>query len=436
MHIHFWNQLSAIEQQNLLERPKASQPDSIREKTQAIIDQVREEGDAALIDLTVLHDKVKLTQLTTTLAEFSAAKNQIRKEALAAIERAQQQITTYHQAQQPEIRKIETAPGIYCERQPRAIDRVGLYVPGGSAPLISTLLMLAIPAQLAGCSLKVLCTPPNKNGTIDPHLLYAAELCGIQQIFKIGGAQAVAAMAYGTESVPKVDKIFGPGNAFVLAAKMLVSQDAKGASIDMPAGPSELLVIADDNANADFVAADLLSQAEHGIDSQVILLTMSVDFANQVHGALNQQLSQLSRRTIAEQSLAHGRIIVVTSLEQAFSISNRYAPEHLSLQITHPENFLTEIHNAGAVFLGDWSAETMGDYITGSNHVLPTSGFARAYSGLSLVDFMKFISFQKVSRPGLQALGPFAEQLAELEGLDAHRNAVSIRLGVDFHPEH
>ncbi len=428
MKTHTWNNLSATEQQLQLARPASSQLYSIQEKTQKIIDRVKAEGDSALIALTATHDQVALAQLAITASEFTTAKNQISSKAQAALKSAFQQITTYHQAQQPGIHKIETAPGIYCERLPRAIDRVGLYVPGGSAPLISTLLMLAIPAQLAGCPLRILCTPPNKAGTIDPHLLAAAELCDIQQIYKVGGAQAIAAMAYGTQSIPKVDKIFGPGNAWVTAAKMLVSQDANGASIDMPAGPSELLVIADSHANPEFVAADLLSQAEHGPDSQVLLLTPSAELAAQVNNELRQQLPHLLRCAIAEQALEHGRIIIVPTLDQAFIISNTYAPEHLSLQVANPENYLPHISNVGAVFMGTWSAEAMGDYITGSNHVLPTSGFARACSGLSLVDFMKFISVQKVTESALHKLGPFVEHLAELEGLGAHKNAVSIRL--------
>jgi histidinol dehydrogenase len=428
MKIYNWNQLSEAEQQKVLQRPSLSTDNSIKEKTQDIINQVILNSDAALKELTARYDRVNLNQLQTSLAEFEEANAQINEFNMAAIKFAYKQINTFHAAQLMQSEVIETYPGIYCERQSRPIARVGLYVPGGTAPLISTLLMLAIPAQIAGCPLKILCTPANSNGKLDPNLLVAAKLCGIEHIFKVGGAQAIAAMAYGTKSIPKVDKIFGPGNSWVTQAKLLVSQDPNGASIDMPAGPSEVMVIADDCANPNYVAADLLSQAEHGKDSQVILICLSQEFALEVQRAIKLQEITLSRREIIDQALLNSRIIVAENIKQAIAINNLYAPEHLILQVMQPEKYIADVQNAGAVFLGPWSAETMGDYVTGSNHVLPTNGYARSYSGLSLSDFMKCISFQTVTLKAIQEIGGFAEKLAEMEGLAAHKQAISLRL--------
>lgn len=428
MKITNWNNLTEREKKQLLMRPNATDKNTIREKTQDILNAVKTGGDDILISLTAKYDRAQLKQLTVTAEEFQKAFQAISADAKQAILFAKTQLETNHQAQLPKNHIIKTCEGIFCERQARPIPRVGLYIPGGSAPLVSTVLMLAIPAKIAGCPLKILCTPPNEQGEIDPHLLYAAELCGIELVYKIGGAQAIAAMAYGTETIPKVDKIFGPGNAWVTQAKILVSQDSEGASIDMPAGPSEVMVIADDNANPDFVAADLLSQAEHGPDSQVMLITLSEEFARSVSQATKTQLEKLPRRHIATQSLSHSQIILAQNIEQAIEISNCYAPEHLILQITHPEKYVDLIQNAGAVFLGRFAAETLGDYVTGSNHVLPTNGYARSISGLSVTDFLKFISFQTVTRAGLEKVGCYAEKLAEIEGLHAHQYAVSLRL--------
>ncbi len=428
MKIHYWDKLSIQEKTAVLQRPASSISLDLAEKTQAILQQVKSQGDSALIKLTAQYDGVQLNNLSVSEQEINAAVQQINISAKQAIEFAQQQITRYHQAQIKDSQIIETFSGVVCERQARAIEKVGLYIPGGSAPLISTVLMLAVPAQIAGCHLRILCTPPNKEGNIDPHILYAAKLCGIQSIYKVGGAQAIAAMAYGTETIPQVNKIFGPGNSWVTQAKLLIAQDSQGASIDMPAGPSEVMVIADETANPAFVAADLLAQAEHGADSQVMLIALSTTFADAVLENLQQQLEHLSRKHIVQQALAHSNIIIAETIEAAVAISNQYAPEHLILQIENPELTISQITNAGAVFLGAWTPETLGDYVTGSNHVLPTYGYAKTFSGLSMNDFMKIISFQQVTPEGIKNIGPYAEKLAELEGLDAHKNAVTLRL--------
>ncbi len=421
-----WNQLSNLEKTKALARPQSAS--NISAKVAAIIDAVRAEGDQALLNFTQEFDRVTLSSLQVGADEFTQARQNIAPELLSAMNFAFKQIEAYHRAQMPKASSIETTPGIVCERQARPIDAVGLYIPGGSAPLISTVLMLGVPARLAGCTTKVLCTPANKNGVVDPAILVAAQLCGIDQVFKVGGAQAIAAMAYGTKSIPKVLKIFGPGNAWVTAAKVLVAQDPQGALIDMPAGPSELMVLADEAANPEYIAADLLSQAEHGPDSQVLCISTSGTQINKVKAAIIAQTQGALRQNIIEQSLAHARFIEVQDIDTALDIANTYAPEHLILQVREPSKYMAKINNAGAVFLGPWSAETMGDYITGSNHVLPTHGYARNISGLSLLDFMKFISFQTVSRKGLEVAGPYAEIMAQQEGLMAHKNAVSIRL--------
>ena len=427
MKKYIWNKLSALEQNSILQRPVSANQNECRAQTTKIIAQVQQQGDCALINLTQQYDGVSLNNFLVTADEFSDAYQQIDTETLAAIKFAYEQITAQHAAYLPSAKNISIISGVACQRQPRPIPRVGLYVPGGSAPLVSTALMLGVPSRLANCPLRVLCTPANKEGKINPYLLVAASLSGIDQVYKLGGAQAIAAMAYGTESIPKVDKIFGPGNAWVTQAKILVAQDPLGASIDMPAGPSELVVIADNNANPDFVAADLLSQAEHGPDSQVMLITLSEELATAVEQALEKQLSLLSRRSIAEKSLLYARVIIVEAVAQAIAISNQYAPEHLILQTAQAQSYVGQIQNAGAVFR-NWAPETVGDYVTGSNHVLPTSGYARNYSGLSVLDFMKFINVQTVTEEGLQAIGPYAAEIAEIEGLTAHKQAVVLRL--------
>ncbi len=430
MKIVNWNKLTESEKKVALLRPILSLENNLVFKTQEILNQAKLKGDEALFNFTKKFDGVVLNSLQVTDNEFEAALNEINPEDLEAIKFTKKQIETNQLAQIPAIKIIKTHDNqVICEIRPRPIDRVGLYIPGGSAPLVSTVLMLAIPAAIANCPLKIICTPPNAAGKINSAILVAAKLCGIEKVYKVGGAQAIAAMAYGTKSIPKVDKIFGPGNAWVTEAKKQIAQDAMiSTSIDMPAGPSELLMIADDNANPDYVAADLLSQAEHGIDSQVILIALSESFALRVIEKINAQIEKLSRKNIAIESLKNGRIIISKTILEAISISNIYAPEHLILQIDNPNQYADQIQNSGAVFLGEFAPETVGDYVTGSNHVLPTSGYAKSYSGLSIKDFMKFINFQTVTRSGLKIIGPYAEKLASMEGLDAHQYAVSVRL--------
>jgi len=415
MKIENWATLNATQQNQLLQRPTAI---ADFEPVSAIIRQVRERQDQALYEYTELFDKVKLNRLSLS-TESKLELNPAIKTAIAQIERYNQaQIQEEWQSQQD---------GVKLWRSTRPIQRVGLYVPGGTALLLSTLMMLAIPARIAGCPIRVVCIPPDRQGEINPLLLATAQACGIDRIFTIGGAQAIAAMAYGTESVPKVDKILGPGNSWVTRAKQIVAQDPMGATIDMPAGPSELLIIADESANPEFVAADLLAQAEHGPDSQVILVSTSTALIAATQQAALEQAKALPRHAIVSQSLEHARWIKVDSLTQAIDISNRYAPEHLSLQIEAPESVCSDIQAAGSVFVGHYTPETYGDYITGSNHVLPTAGYARSISGLGLRDFMTTISFQKVDRSQINRLGQAAKWLAETEMLRGHANAITIR---------
>jgi histidinol dehydrogenase len=427
MKIINWNTLSETERNGYLQRPALS-IDALKPSTQRIIETVRRDGDAALLSYTEQFDQVCLNSLSVSESEFAAAEKQIDKTTDQFLQTAIDRIDNYQRKCLPQETIIDTQDGIVCLRRPVAIDSVGLYVPGGDTPLISTLMMLALPAKIAGCTTRIVCTPPQANGSINPLLLVAARRCGIETIIPVGGAQAIAAMAYGTKSVPKVAKLFGPGNAWVTCAKSCVANDPNGSAIDMPAGPSEILIIADDSANPEFVAADLLSQAEHGPDSQVILVTPQQRIAEQVLAAIERQQASLPRQTIIRQSLRASVCIVVDNLDSAIAISNQYAPEHLSLQIAKPESYLDKITNAGAVFVGPWSVETMGDYINGSNHVLPTYGMANSISGLSVTDFMKSISIQQVSAEGLSQLGPTAAYLAQCEGLLAHSNAVTTRL--------
>lgn len=422
-----WQSLNALQRSQVLMRPVMKNRD-IANITAQIIAQVRQGGDQALRQLTAEYDKVQLTDLAVTAEEFQQANIALSAAAKAALKKAAANIRSFHQAQSLKDISVTTTPGIICELQYRPIPRVGLYVPGGTAPLPSAVLMLAIPAAIAGCSERVLCTPPSRNGNIDPHILFAAQLCGIEKVYKIGGAQAVAAMAYGTESVPKVDKIYGPGNAWVTQAKLLVSRDLQGAACDMPAGPSEQMVIADKTANPQWAAADLLSQAEHGSDSQVMLVTDDAAMLNAVIEAVQTQVATLPRRSICETALQHSYAILVPDLTTAFAVANEYAPEHLLLQIAEPRRWMQKIHHAGSVFLGHWTTESMGDYASGTNHVLPTYGLARSYSGLSLADFMKRITFQEATAAGMNELGPTVALLAEIEGLVAHQRAVTIRL--------
>ncbi|WP_299708840.1 histidinol dehydrogenase [uncultured Pontibacter sp.] len=387
---------------------------------------VQERGDAGLFELTQKYDGVQLDSLYTTAEEIVAAEAVLSEELKAAILQAYSNINLFHAQQAEQTKQVETMPGVTCWRKSVAIEKVGLYIPGGTAPLFSTLLMLGVPAKLAGCSEIILCTPPSKDGTIHPAILYTASLLGIARIAKVGGAQAIAAMAFGTESVPAVNKIFGPGNQYVTVAKQMLSKT--GVAIDLPAGPSEVLVIADDSANPAFVAADLLSQAEHGADSQVILLTTSAKFLTEVEKELEAQLDVLPRKEFATKALNNSLGILLSDVKEMLAFSNLYAPEHLIIAISDFEAVLDEITNAGSVFLGNFSPESAGDYASGTNHTLPTNGYARAYSGVSLDSFVKKITFQYVTPEGLLNIGNTIEVMAEAEGLEAHKNAVSIRL--------
>ena len=428
MQRYIWEELSPSEQDRLLQRPALAADDRLRREVAGILARVRSEGDSALVELTRELDRVEITGLLVSSREFDEAKTALQPAERSAIRMAAENISRFHRAQLPQPLSVETTPGVVCERLVRPIASVGLYVPAGSAPLPSTALMLGVPANLAGCPTRVLCSPPRADGRVDPAVLYAAGICGISIVVRAGGAQAIGAMAYGTESVPRVDKLFGPGNPWVTEAKEQVAADPRGAARDLPAGPSEVLVIADDKANPSFVAADLLSQAEHGIDSQVILLTPSEGLLNRVLSEIESQTQSLSRREIVCESLAHSRAILVRDLPTAVEISNRYAPEHLIMQIEQPREILDQVVAAGSVFLGPWAPETVGDYCSGTNHVLPTYGFARAYSGLGVTDFLRTMTVQTLTEDGLRAIGPIAEQLAALEGLDAHGQAVRKRL--------
>ncbi len=423
-----WSELDEAERSALLQRPAITDDAAIREGAAEIIAQVRRRGDTALRELTASYDRADLNEFRVSAGEIAAATRQLTAKQLAAIDLAIRNVGCFHEQQQQAPIRVETMPGVVCERVSHAIDAVGLYVPAGTAPLPSAAIMLAVPATIAGCPTKILCTPPRVDGSADPGVLVAATRAGVSDIYKIGGAQAIAAMAYGTESVPKVSKVFGPGNAWVTSAKSQVSADPAGASIDLPAGPSEVLVIGDDFASAEFAAADLLSQAEHGVDSQVVLLTTSPELAAAVVLQLDQQLAGLSRATIATQALRQSRIVIVPDIDTAIAVSNRYAPEHLILQVENPRELLPKLRNAGSIFVGPWTPESVGDYCSGTNHVLPTYGFARTYSGLGVDQFMRQVTVQELSREGLENIGDAVISLAGLEGLDAHAAAVSRRL--------
>lgn len=429
LEISEWAQLDDGQRRRLLARPAQLDLAATRERARETIQQVRESGDRALLELTERFDRVRLESLEVGAAELESAADSVSAADRAALDIAIAMVGRYHEAQRSAPLSIETAPGVVCERLELPIDSVGLYVPAGSAPLPSTAIMLAVPARTAGCRIRVLCTPPRADGRADPAVLYVAQACGVQRIFKLGGAQAIAALAYGTESVPRVDKIFGPGNAWVAAAKQLVAADPEGAACDLPAGPSEVLVIADDSARPDFVAADLLAQAEHSADAQVILVATSRELFRRVNEELLRQSGQRKRSAIISGALANGRAIFVVDLGTAFEVSNRYAPEHLIIATGQPREWLAQVTSAGSVFLGHWTPEVLGDYCSGANHVLPTYGYARSYSGLSLADFTRRITVQQATRDGLAGLGPVAQRLALLEGLDAHAHAVAVRLG-------
>ena len=428
MRIEIWQDLTAEGRRDVLARPALANDETLAERVAAIIERVRNEGDSALLELTAKLDRVELASLEVGQAEITAAGDQLSEVQRAAIRAAAANIEAFHKPQLPTPLAVDTAAGVRCERLSRPIESVGLYVPAGNAPLPSTALMLGVPARLAGCPTRILCTPPQADGRADPAVLYAALVSGVQRVFKLGGAQAIAALAYGTETVPKVDKVFGPGSVWVTEAKAQVDRDPYGAARDYPAGPSEVLVIADASANPVFVAADLLSQAEHGADSQVLLLTTSAELASAVAAQVASQKATLPRREIVDGALGHSRAIVVTDLAEALEISNAYAPEHLILQIERPRDWLSRVRAAGSVFLGQWTPETVGDYCSGTNHVLPTYGFARRYSSLGVGDFLRSMTVQELTPEGLRTIGPIATTLAELEGLDAHARAVTRRL--------
>lgn len=410
---------------DLIQRP-ALDVSTLFDTVRTILDAIRSEGDDALRRYEAQYDHVTLGNLEATPDEFAAAPDLLSPELRAAICTARANIETFHATQRFTGRKIQTTPGVTCWQKAVPIEKVGLYIPGGSAPLFSTVLMLAIPARIAGCREIILCTPPRPDGTIHPAILYAAREAGVSRVFKAGGIQAIAAMAYGTQSIPKTYKIFGPGNQYVTAAKQLVS--LKDVAIDMPAGPSEVEVIADDTARPDFIAADFLSQAEHGPDSQALLVTASETLAGPVAAAIDDQLNRLPRKEITAKALRHSRIIVLENTNQVIEFTNLYAPEHLIIQTRDYAALAERIENAGSVFLGPYTPESAGDYASGTNHTLPTNGYARAYSGVNLDSFIKKITFQEITPDGIRALGPTIQTMAENEQLDAHRNAVTLRL--------
>lgn len=423
-----WKSLDAATKRLALARPAQSQGSAVRTRVGQIIEQVKNSGDSALRELTRDIDGVELKSLKVTEDEFEKAGNLVSAEQKAAMEKAIANVQKFHEAQLPSAVRVETAPGVLCEQLVRPIGSVGLYVPAGTAPLPSAVIMLAIPARVAGCSRRVIFTPPDKEGQANAAVLVAARMCGVADVYKVGGAQAIAAMAYGTESISRVDKIFGPGNAWVTAAKMAVSTDPLGCVCDMPAGPSEIMVVADESADAELIASDLLSQAEHGPDSQVVLVCTSEELVEQVQVQLTQQLATLPRAEIAAKALKGSRTILVENLEVAMEVVNAYAPEHLILQLVEPRVWLSDVENAGSVFLGAWTPESVGDYCSGTNHVLPTYGYARSVSGLSISDFVRRMTVQELSPAGLMNIGPVAQVMAEMEGLRAHARAVTLRL--------
>lgn len=391
-----------------------------------VLNRVKKSGDDALRELTLQYDKVSIQELCVSEAELAEAEKSLPASLKQAITTAAANIEKFHAAQKRDIMTVETLPGVTCWRKGVAIDKVGIYIPGGSAPLFSTVLMLGVPAKLAGCKEVVLCSPPDKSGKINAAILFAAKLVGVTRIFKAGGAQAIAAMAFGTQSIPKVHKIFGPGNQYVTKAKQLVMEE--GLAIDMPAGPSEVLVMADETADASFIAADLLSQAEHGEDSQVMLVLNNDSMVAAIQNEISRQLEQLPRKAIAEKSLANSRVIIINDQAIALDFINEYAPEHLIINTKNADAVAASVSNAGSVFIGNYSPEAIGDYASGTNHTLPTNGFAKAFAGVSLESFMKYITFQKLTEEGIKKLGPVVEEMAEAEQLAGHKRAVTIRL--------
>ena len=420
-----YSEISNVDLKKLLQRPVADFS-AIRSTVSEILDQVKKKGDEALKEYSERFDGVLQADLKVGVNEMESAGSTISEALKSAIRLAAANISKFHQNDKEKIRVVETMPGVVCSSKTVPIRKVGLYIPGGSAPLFSTVLMLAIPAKLAGCEEIILCTPPAKDGTIHPAILYAASVAGVDRIYKAGGAQAIAAMAYGTETIPAVYKIFGPGNQYVTVAKQLVQLDA--VAIDMPAGPSELCVLADDTAIPSFIAADLLSQAEHGPDSQVLLVTTSLTLAEKVVAEVEEQLQQLPRKDIAKKALENSKVIITTNMESAVAIVNEYAPEHLIISCKEEDDIAEGIYNAGSIFIGSNTPESAGDYASGTNHTLPTNGFAKAYSGVTVDSFLKTISYQKITVEGLRNIGTAVELMAEAEGLQAHANAITIRL--------
>lgn len=423
-----WQSLSAIEKTQALARPAIAQSGLLSQQVSNILSNVRQNGDKALFDLTAQFDGVVIESLSVSSASVESAKQALSPKRLQAIETAYQQIKRFHQAQVSDDITVETCPGVCCTLKTEAIESVGLYIPAGSAPLPSTVLMLGVPAQIAQCPRTVLVCPPDKAGNLANEILVAASLCGINEIYRIGGAQACAALAFGTESIKPVNKIFGPGNKYVTEAKKQLSQQVNGFAIDMPAGPSEVLVIADNEANAGYVAADLLSQAEHGPDSQVILLSDSIELIESVRDQLEKQLAVLSRASIAEKALTQSRLILTQSMEQAVEVSNRYGPEHLIIQTKNNDELLKNLRSAGSIFVGPYTPESAGDYASGTNHVLPTYGYSKVISSLSLADFSRRFTVQQISRQGLSNIAECITELTDAEGLDGHKRAVTIRL--------
>ena len=409
---------------NSIERPR-KELGQVFAISRQILNEVKREGDQALLRYTHFFDRVDITELKVDENQLKLAGGQLSESLKSAIQKAYKNIYTFHKAQERTRSKVETVEGVLCWQKDVPIERIGIYIPNGSAPLFSTVLMLAIPAVLADCSEIVLCSPPNQNGEIDPAILYTAQLCGINTVYRVGGVQAIGGLAYGTESIPKVDKIFGPGNGFVTAAKQLIQQD--GIAIDMPAGPSELLLVVDNSIDPEWVAADVLAQSEHGADSQVVVVSMSNDYLDDVENAVLSQLEKLPRKEIIEEALQNCRMVLVKEISDAFEVVNQYAPEHLMLSFKDCQLYLDQIKNAGSVFVGKYSSESAGDYMTGTNHTLPTDGNARAYSGITLSSFQKTISFQQLSQIGLDNIAAEVEALAFAEQLEGHANAVTIR---------
>lgn len=428
MKTFIWSDMDDAARKDALSRPTGLSDPTLISSVRDIMETVKTGGDKALLEYTSKFDKVTLDNLRIPQEDLKAAWKSLPDDAKNAINTARKNIKKFHQAQIPQDIEVETTKGVVCRREARAIETAGLYVPGGTAPLVSTLLMLAIPAKVAGVRHRIVVTPPGKDGKVNPAILAAAYRCKVTDIFVCGGAQAIAALAFGTESIPRCDKIFGPGNAYVATAKSLAAQEPGGPAIDMPAGPSEAMIVANEDANPAFVASDLLSQAEHDTLAQVVCVATSITVAETIKAEIDKQIATLPRKDIAQESMAQSRMIIADSRADVVEIINRYAPEHLILQIKKPKTLVPAIRNAGSIFLGPWTPESVGDYASGTNHTLPTYGAARAYSGVTVESFIKYISVQKLTRKGLERLGPTVEKLAEMEGLEAHRRAVSLRL--------